>query len=50
MNMNKKLWSALAAVLTTGMLATGARAANPARVNISVTITAALSVSVDGVD
>ena len=24
MNMNKKLWSALAAILTTGMLATGA--------------------------
>jgi len=33
MNTNKKLWSALAAVLTTGMLATGARAANPAVVN-----------------
>ena len=49
MNMNKKLWGALAAILTTGMLATGARAANPAQVNISVTITSALSVSVDGV-
>ncbi|PIR16141.1 MAG: hypothetical protein COV48_10530 [Elusimicrobia bacterium CG11_big_fil_rev_8_21_14_0_20_64_6] len=47
--MNKKLWSALAAILTTGMLATGAKAANPAEVNISVTITSALSVSVDGI-
>jgi len=49
MKTNRKMWSALAAILTTGMLATGAKAANPAEVNISVTITAALSVSVDGV-
>ena len=49
MNTNKRLWGALAAFLTMGVLATGAGAANPAQVNISVTITAAMSVSVDGV-
>ena len=48
MNANKRLWGAFAA-LTLGVLATTASAANPAQLNISVTITAAKSVSVDGV-
>ena len=50
MNTNKKLWGAFAAFLTMGAFAASARATNPGRVNIQVTITAAKSVSVDGVD
>ena len=49
MKTKMKTWGALIGFLAAGMLATGARAANPANVNISVSITAALTVSVDGV-
>ena len=44
--MKKTAWGLIALL---GMTATQARAANPAKVNIDVSITAALSVSVDGV-